>query len=342
MSELSLTTAILLFIGLAVVIGVAGTFLTRAGDRLADETGWGEAVVGGILLGAVTSLSGITTSVTAALGGHAQLAFSNAIGGIAAQTLFLAIADLTYRKANLEHASASLPNLMQGILLIVMLSTVGFVMINPEWNIGFVNPGTLLLLLIYILGTFIVNNARKNPMWEPTDTNETIGDVPDKQDEEKMSVTITKFAVCALIVGVAGYFVAKTGVVIAQKSSLNESFVGALFTAVATSLPELVVVLAAVRQRALVMAMGNIIGGNGFDVLFLAFADIAYTEGSLYHNGGKAETYVLSLALLLNAILLTGMIHRQKHGLAKSGWESISIISLFVAGYAVMYFTGAA
>lgn len=340
MSDLSLTHAILLFIGLAAVIGVAGTFLTRAGDRLADETGWGEAVVGGILLGAVTSLSGITTSVTAALDGHAQLAFSNALGGIAAQTVFLAIADLTYRRANLEHASASLPNLMQGILLIVMLSAVSFIMVNPAFTFGFINPGSILLLLIYIFGSYIVNHARKKPMWKPTDTDETVGDVPDKEDEERMWVTITKFAVLAAVVAVAGYFVAKTGVVISEKSAMNESFVGALFTAVATSLPELVVVLAAVRQGALVMAMGNIIGGNGFDVLFVAFADAAYTEGSLYHHGGNAQVYILTLALLLNAVLLMGMIHRQKHGLAKSGWESFSIIGLFVGGYLVMYFTG--
>lgn len=43
----------------------------------------GEALMGGIFLGGVTSLSGIITSVTAAAGDHADLAVSNALGGIA-------------------------------------------------------------------------------------------------------------------------------------------------------------------------------------------------------------------------------------------------------------------
>lgn len=175
-------------------------------------------------------------------------------------------------------------------------------------------------------------------MWRPAETDETVGDIPDKAEEEAMSRTVTKFVLSAAVVAVAGYFVAKTGVVIAEKSALDQSFVGALFTALATSLPELVVVLAAVRQGALVMAMGNIIGGNSFDVLFVAFADMAYADGSIYHAVDQSQLFLIALAVLLNAILITGMLHRQKHGLAKSGWESISIIALFLVGYAILYF----
>jgi len=337
-SAFSIIEVSLIFVGLAAIIAVAGTYLTKAGDRLADQTGWGEAVIGGILLGAVTSLSGITTSVTAAVDGLAQLSMSNALGGIAAQTLFIAVADLTYRRANLEHASASVPNLMQGSLLILMLTLAAFIIINPEWTAWFFNPASVILIGIYIAGNYIVKNARKYPMWEAIDTDEMVGDIPDKEDEEPIKITLIKFILGALIVGVAGFFVAKAGMAIAEKSPLSESFVGALFTAVATSLPELVVSIAAVRQGALVMAMGNIIGGNSFDILFLAFADFAYTEGSIYHDGGDSQLYILMLALLLNAILILGMLHRQKHGLAKSGWESFTIIGMFIFGYIVMYF----
>ena len=59
----------------------------------------GEAVVGAVLLGAITSLAGVVTSLTAAYQGYADLAISNAIGGIAVQTLFLAFADMTYKKS---------------------------------------------------------------------------------------------------------------------------------------------------------------------------------------------------------------------------------------------------
>ncbi|MEO1185501.1 MAG: hypothetical protein AAFX46_12785, partial [Cyanobacteria bacterium J06636_27] len=89
----SLQVGIGLFIIAAIVIGLVGTKMCKVADQLADATGWGEAVVGAVFLGGSTSLSGIVTSVTAAYGGHAELAVSNAVGGIAAQTAFLAIAD---------------------------------------------------------------------------------------------------------------------------------------------------------------------------------------------------------------------------------------------------------
>ncbi|MEL6581115.1 MAG: hypothetical protein AAFQ14_15325 [Cyanobacteria bacterium J06621_12] len=118
----SLTIGIGTFIVAAFVIAVVGTKMTRIADRLADRTGWGEAVVGAVLLGGSTSLPGIVTSVTSAAGGHAELAISNALGGIAAQTAFLGLADIVYPKANLEHAAASAANLSQGTLLITLLA----------------------------------------------------------------------------------------------------------------------------------------------------------------------------------------------------------------------------
>lgn len=98
------------FLVCAFVIALFGTWMTRIADRLADLTGFGEAMTGAIFLGGSTSLAGITTSVTAAANGHAELAISNAVGGIAAQTAFLAVADMAYRKINLEHAAASATN----------------------------------------------------------------------------------------------------------------------------------------------------------------------------------------------------------------------------------------
>ena len=336
---MSLTFAIILFVFLAVTIGVAGTYLTRFADRIADVTGLGEALVGGILLGGVTSLSGITTSVTAAYTGHPALSFSNAAGGIAAQTVFLAVADIAYRRANLEHASASLASLMQGVLLIGMLGFVIVVMAAPSVTLFAIHPASLVLILVYVFGNRLISEARKNPMWQPESTSET---VKDESDEENGQVNLpwllTRFVALAAVVGVAGYFVADTGIIIAQETGLSESFLGALFTAVATSLPELVVSVSAVRRGALTLAVSNIIGGNSFDTLFLAFSDVAYRDGSIYHLEGQQPLFILSLTLVLTSVLLLGLLVRQKYGVGKVGWEGALMILLFVAGYAVLYF----
>ncbi|MDP8939104.1 MAG: sodium:calcium antiporter, partial [Actinomycetota bacterium] len=75
---------------------------------------------------------GLVTSVTAAYSGSAELAISNAVGGIAAQTVFLSVADAVYRQANLEHAVASPANLSQGTLLVALLAIPLMAFAGPQ------------------------------------------------------------------------------------------------------------------------------------------------------------------------------------------------------------------
>ena len=107
-----------LFVAAAVVIAIAGVEMAKLADMIADRTRLGEAVVGGIFLGASTSLSGAVTSISAASEGLASLAVSNAIGGICVQTGFLVIADsctrsmsreLTQRQTSSPRSSSELP-----------------------------------------------------------------------------------------------------------------------------------------------------------------------------------------------------------------------------------------
>ncbi|MEX2395864.1 MAG: hypothetical protein WD491_02515, partial [Balneolales bacterium] len=285
------------------------------------------------------SLPGIITSVVAAYNGHPQLAISNAIGGIAAQTVFLSIADITYPKTNLEHAAASFANLMQGVLLMGLLSFVLIGISGPDLTIFNVHPFSILIIVLYLAGSKLIASAKEKPMWSPRITRETVEDIPDEAYLEKLSLrkTIVKFLFLALCVAVAGYGVALSGIAISQQTGLSEGFVGTLFTAVSTSLPELVVSIAAVRQGALTLAVGNIIGGNTFDILFVAFADIAYTEGSILHAITDSQTFIVALTLFMTSVLILGLLHRQQQGIGKIGWESFLIIILYLAGNAFLF-----
>ncbi len=141
---------IVIFIASAIVIGFVGFKMARFADELADRTGLGEAIVGAVLLGASTSIPGITASVVSAIDGFPSMALSNAFGGIAAQTTFLAVADITYRKVNLEHAAASVENMMQGSLLIALLGVLFLALSGPQISFWGIHPATPILLLSYI------------------------------------------------------------------------------------------------------------------------------------------------------------------------------------------------
>ena len=83
--DLSLGVAVPVLLVAAAAIAAAGVAMAREADRLADRTGLGEAVSGAVLMGACTSLPGLTASMMAAAAGNASLAVSNAIGGILVQ-----------------------------------------------------------------------------------------------------------------------------------------------------------------------------------------------------------------------------------------------------------------
>jgi len=331
-----------LFLASAVAIGFFGSWLTRLADKLADATGWGEALMGGILLGGVTSLSGIITSVTAAANNHPGLALSNALGGIAAQTVFLAIADLAYRRANLEHAASSLSNMLQATLLMILLSMPLLAMAAPQISLLRVHPMSFAILIAYGLGMRMTARSRRRPMWTPRITPETRADRPHRLHLTRRQVAAlwSQFAVCGGVVSGAGYVVAQTGIALQAETGLSEALIGGLFTAVITSLPELVTSVAAVRQGALTLAVGGIVGGNCFDVLFVSFSDLAYRQGSIYHAVGRSQIFMLGLTLLLTGVLLLGMLRREKHGIGNIGFESFLILVLYVGAFALISWQG--
>lgn len=335
----SLTANIVLFIVSAIVIGVVGSRMARVTDNIADKTGWGEAIVGAVFLGGSTSLPGIVTSVTAASQGRAELAVSNALGGIAAQTVFLALADISYRRANLEHAAASVANLMQGVLLVTLLAIPLVAASSQPITVWGIHPASLLLIAAYCFGLRLITKAQTEPMWQATNTSESRFDEADESNLEDVSLTSLwlQFVPLTLTIGVAGYGVAQAGGAIATQTGLSDSVVGAMFTAIATSLPELVTSIAAVRRGALTLAIGDIVGGNCFDVLFLAFSDFAYRGGSIYHAITQREQFIVSLTLLMIGVLLLGLLRRERYGFANIGFESFLIIVLYVAGFAILF-----
>ena len=328
-----------LFAGSAAIIAAAGVWLWSTADRLADRTRLGEALTGAVFLGAATSLSGTITSVTAAADGFAGLAVSNAVGGIAVQTFFLALADIWYRQANLEHAAASATNLVQCVLLMALLSVPLIAMSLPSVTLWQIHPASGFLIVGYLLGLRLAHSVQTEPLWGPAQTAETRADEPQEPaGGQPLKLLLARFVLLVAVLTVAGFLIARPGETLAIRTGLSQTLVGVLMTAVATSLPELVTTLAAVQRGALTLAVGGIIGGNTFDVLFLALSDGAYREGSIYHAIGRPEQFVIRLTLLMSAIVLLGLLRRQTYGFANIGFESLLVILAYGTGIGALFF----
>lgn len=321
----------ILFAGGAMVILVAGISLVRVADALADRTGLGEAVTGALLLGGVTSLPGLAASLTGAWNGFPQMAVSNAVGGIAAQTVFLVVADFTHKSANLEHAAASQTNLFQGALLMALLALPLLAANADVFQHWRVHPASVLMVVVYFTGVKVAAVVRVEAMWRPKQTVHTREDVPEEQHKEASLTRLTlMFVGLGLLTALAGWIMGKAGVRMITDAGWKESLVGGVFTALASSLPELVTTVAAVRRGAFTLAVSGIVGGNAFDTLFVAASDVAYGTGSIYHAMGRAQEFMLAMSIVMTAILVAGLIRRERSGPANIGTEGVLLILCYL------------
>ncbi len=328
-----------IFIVAAACIGVAGVRLSNVADSLADRTGMGEVVAGALFVGAATSLPGAITSVSTASQNAPELAVGNALGGLTAQTAFIAVADLMYRRANLEHAAASVTGLAQGVLLVVMLAIPLVATAEPPITVAGVHPASILIFVTYGFGLRLLTQIKDEPMWEPVQTDETQDPIsePDTSDGAPSDRRLwVVFAITAAATGVAGYFIGQSSIALVEKTGLSATAVGTAFAAVANSLPELVTAIAAVRIGAVSLAMGDIIGGNAFEVMFLSAADFAY-DGSIYAAITPEDRTTALIAIVMTGVLLLGMIRRERQGVAGIGFESAIVLALY-AGSVLLVF----
>ena len=140
----------------------------------------------------------------------------------------------------------------------------------------------------------------------------------------------------AAVTGVAGWVLMEAAKGIADHTGLSETVVGGLFTALATSTPELVTTIAAIRIGALTLAVSNIFGTNCFNMLVVATADAAYPHGSIYHDMAPVQATWGLIGILMTGILLLGMVRRETYGIGRIGFESALILVVYATALGIV------
>lgn len=332
---------VLLFLLAATAIGLLGPRMAKTAQELGDRLGISEALAGAILLGMTTSLPGIAAVATAGAAGGADLAVSTAFGGIIAQTSFLVVADLLYRRRNLEHDVHTTDVMMTGLLLIGLLGVAIMAVVGPGGSFWGIHPATLLLPIIYLGGLLIIYDTGEEPGWHSAGPQlEVSREMAEQPETEGMTTwqLSWRFAVYASVVAVAGWLLMRSGGAFGAAVGLDDSLVGSLLVGQATSLPELVTAIAAVRIGAPALAVADIIGGNTFDVLFVAVGDLFYREGSIYHAVTDESIFLAGMGLLATTVLVMGLIHREESGVMNIGFEEIAIFVIYTGGFGLLFF----
>jgi cation:H+ antiporter len=120
---------------------------------------------------------------------------------------------------------------------------------------------------------------------------------------------------------------------IADDLGLSQALIGSVLVALTTSLPEIVVSLAAVRMGAVALAIGNVLGSNVFNLFILGLDDVVYRPGPLLSHASPEHLVSVLAVLLMYAIFLVGVTQHVATKRFRIGWDSAALA--FVYGIAV-------
>jgi cation:H+ antiporter len=128
---------------------------------------------------------------------------------------------------------------------------------------------------------------------------------------------------------------------LANTMGWNKSFVGSLFVALATSLPELAVTLSALRMGALNMAIGNLLGSNLFNVAIIAVDDFFYRPGALLASVSPVHAVTAGSAITMTGLAMVGLFFRPiGRAMRTVSWISLGMVAIYLLNTYVLFLYG--
>jgi cation:H+ antiporter len=124
---------------------------------------------------------------------------------------------------------------------------------------------------------------------------------------------------------------------LAVATGLGRTFVGTIFVALATSLPELVVSVAAVRIDATDLMFGNLLGSNLFNMAILGIDDMLYVKAPILTHASPTHLVTASAAMAMTAIAVIGLTYRMSKKRLWFAWDSWSLLAVYGFAVAVVY-----
>ena len=357
----SLWVIILIFLAAAGVVWFSGTKLSRYADALAKKTGTADVIMGTLLLGGVTSLPEVVTTITATSEGDAAIAINNLFGGVTLQVAILVIGDAMVRQRSITSLIGSPVVQLQAIVGALLLILAAVVVTLGDKGIGHIGIGSILIFIFFLGGFYLINYFQSIHWWRSDpEARDDIAKVRDmmakeiaeneekeKKEEEEirrsfagmmMTRLFLYIILSALAILIAGYTVVQTGQAIAEKTGLGSSLVGAILIALATSLPEVSTTVSSVRMKEYRLAFSNIFGTNIFTVGFVFLADAFYAGGPVLNEVDNFSMFGAMMGTALTMVYAAGLIVRFKKTFLNLGFDSVLVAVGYLSGLFVMFY----
>ena len=323
------------FIFCTLAIVYSGIRLSKYGDIIAEKTGLGRAWIGLVLMASVTSLPELVTGISSVtFAGLPDIAVGDVLGSCVFNIFIIALLDAVYRVMPIS-AKAHQGNILSAAFGILLLSVVAASIFLNEHiaPLGWIGPYSIFFAVLYFIAMRLIYFYAKRQI---------AALIKEKAVELRYQDISTKTAVIqyslnAVIVIMAATFLPKIGEGIAETTGLGQTFVGNIFIAVSTSLPEVVVSFSAVKMDAVDLAIGNLFGSNIFNVFILALDDMFFVKGPLLAFANPNHIISALSAIGMTAIAIIGLTYRAEKKPMFLAWDSVGIVVIYVINLMVLY-----
>lgn len=319
------------------VIGVAGYQLSRYGDVIAERTGLGRTLIGVIMVATVTSLPELVSGLSAVVVVDVpNIAIGDALGSCIFNLLILLFLELGHARASI-YTLAAQSHILSAGFGVVLIGIVALAVLVGEQTpaLGHIGLYTPVILIGYAVAMRIVlqyelREARARP-----------AALMPRYPGITLKRAVTGYLLAAAAVIAAGVALPFIGASLARQMGWNNSFVGTLFVAAATSMPELAVSLSALKLGALDLAIGNLLGSNLFDMVLIAVDDIAYTAGPIFAATSKAHAGTAISAMVMTGAVIASLFYRPADRMFRMfGWTGLFLLVIYAINSYILFLIG--
>jgi cation:H+ antiporter len=320
------------------VILLSGTKLSKYGDVLAEKTGLGRTWVGVVLIASVTSLPEFVTGLSSVLiFDLPDIAVGNVVGACMMNMLLLGILNVVAGFSP-HHGGMQRGHILTAAFAVVMLGCVAAPLVRMPGipTIGWVGAQSFLLIGLYLVAMKMVFS------YEQRRSASGEGSGADKKlyDHVSFGKAVRIFSLHSVIIIAAALYLPHLGEVIAAQTGLGKTFVGSVFIAISTTLPEMVVSIFAFRLGAIDMAAGNLYGSVLFNLAILGVDDFFYAKGALLSYASGEQIITTLACMMMVAMSVVGLITRSTQKAVFVAWDAAGMIAIYIAALAALLAAG--
>lgn len=296
---------------LIIVIAVTLTVLAKGADLLVDEAvslsvrlRIPAVVIGATIVSIGTTMPEAAVSVMAAVSGNSGLAMGNAVGSIICNTALILGLSSIIGPVQIDRGIVKRQLfIMLGVSLLLIFSAIPYASLSRTFSEGGTVPrfmGFVILALLVVYLWDSIRWSRKSSSGSGSSDSETVVHA----DSSALPLVFFKLLLGIVLVIISSRLLIPAVEITALRLGIPDAIIAATLVAFGTSLPELVTAITAVRKGHSSLGVGNIIGANILNILFVVGAAAAVTPGGL---AAPESFFTLYFPAMLWVYLLFGI-----------------------------------